>query len=293
MSCRLNRLMSLRRRVHTSAVSGFTAAAAESYDKGRPEYTDEALRQILRILRKSGPAQDITTSSSYKIIELGAGTGKFTQSFQRYSANMHNAKIRYIATEPSAGFRAKLVEKQLPGIIVEDGLGSKIPSKDGKTHMVVVAQAYHWMDTQETLDEVHRVLHPHGSFVMLWNSYDYRNADWLRQIDEKILVPSYGTHTPRQQSENWRQSFFTARARTQFTPLHGWFSPYTHDGDRNLIVNRVLSTSVVAKKDPEEKEKIISILNHILDTHPQLESARQTNRYQIPYVTHVAWVFKQ
>src|SRR5689334_3209638 len=99
------------RAVHETAQKGFTAAAADSYEQGRPEYTLDSLRQIGHILRKSGPLQNVTTEASYKIVELGAGTGKFTQSFVKFAPQLHNVKLTYVATEPSEGFRTRLASK--------------------------------------------------------------------------------------------------------------------------------------------------------------------------------------
>lgn len=279
------------RSVHDSAKNGFTAAAAESYEKGRPEYTLESLQQIGKILRKSGPPQDISTKSGYRILELGAGTGKFTQSFVRFSAQLHNVVLDYIATEPSSGFRERLVKKRLRDVTVEDGTGDKIPSGPGRVHMVVAAQAFHWMDNQSTLNEVHRVLGDKCSLVMIWNSYDY-SKDWMKQLDAEILTPAYGPEVPRQQNEKWRNCFFAEPARKMFTPIHTWESPYVHRGDRSMVWNRIFSTSVIVERNAEEQKIIGEKLNNILDHHPDLAEARETGRFEIPYVTHLSWVYK-
>jgi hypothetical protein len=77
-----------------------------------------------------------------------------------------------------------------------------------------------------------------------------------------------------------------------FTPLYGWYGYNGQVGDRNIVLNRILSTSVIFEKQGEAKAKIMQHLNHILDTHPQLKESRRTGKYEIAYATHVAWVHK-
>lgn len=280
--------------VHDSAKVGFTASSAASYEKGRPEYTEESLQQLMNVLRVSGNHRVTGNTTKYNIVELGAGTGKFTQSFIRHVGPLTDLQLRYLATEPSEGFRATLAAKKLPNVVVADGTGTSIPvHNDGEVDLVVAAQAFHWMDTVATLQEIHRVLAPRGTFAMIWNTYDY-SFDWLRQLDRQVLTPAYDLdRTPRQQSEEWRKSFFAPETLPLFSALHSWYSPYVHTGTRDVVVNRIASTSVIAKLPEAEQQRYFARLNHILDTHPELATARETQQFGVPYVTHLAWVVKQ
>jgi hypothetical protein len=62
--------------VHEAAAKGFTGEGAAAYEKGRPSY-DNAMPQVLSILKMSTSS----STSAMNILELGAGTGKFTESF--------------------------------------------------------------------------------------------------------------------------------------------------------------------------------------------------------------------
>lgn len=274
--------------VHEAAVKGFTGEGAAAYEMGRPSY-DNAMAQTLSILKPSGSF----STPEVKILELGSGTGKFTDSFVTNVAKLDSALVyEYTASEPSEGFRAKLASKQLKGVVVSDGVGEAIPAADSSLDAVIVAQAFHWMANGQTLKEVHRVLRPNASLIMLWNSYDYR-FNWLRQLDDSILSPAYGADTPRQQNEKWRLCFQAEDAKKMFSSLHGWYSSYSHVGDRNLIVNRIFSTSVIAKQDPDAQLKTRQKLDDILDKHPELEQCRSSGVFTIPYTTHLAWAHKR
>ncbi len=72
----LNGEKSSRNVVHRAAEKGFTAAMADSYERGRPSYVTEALLHIDNCI-----LAPINGRSPYSIVELGAGTGKFTECF--------------------------------------------------------------------------------------------------------------------------------------------------------------------------------------------------------------------
>mmetsp|Transcript_29113 Transcript_29113/g.21656 ORF Transcript_29113/g.21656 Transcript_29113/m.21656 type:complete len:308 (-) Transcript_29113:98-1021(-) len=279
------------RMVHEAAANGFTASSTASYEQGRPEYSDDSLAQIASILR--GSRSGAKESNSFHIIELGAGTGKFTQSFSRYASTDTSISLDYIATEPSPGFRQALIDKQIPRTTVRDATGENMSfAGSDQIDLVIAAQAFHWMDNAHTLREIHRVLQPRGSFAMIWNSYDY-NFDWITQLDKQILTPAYGADTPRQQTGRWRDCFFLDETRPLFSNLHSWYQPYVQVGNREMVINRIFSTSVIVLMSESEQAKVRKTLEHILDTHPELETARKTGTYQIPYVTHLAWVTKK
>ena len=113
--------------VHNSASKGFTKEGTQLYESGRPSYTEESIAKIADIAK-------LSSSKFHTVLELGAGTGKFTSGFLAFSKK-HKLlpHIRYIATEPSDGFR-KIVEDTYinsdysGSLEVMKGLGSCIPA---------------------------------------------------------------------------------------------------------------------------------------------------------------------
>eukprot|EP01039_Chlorochromonas_danica_P001642 gene1642-1792_t len=276
--------ISLRiRSVHSSAEKGFSAASASLYEKGRPEYSRESLEQISSIIGggKSPPFRA-------NLVELGAGTGKFTGCFTQYVDEQRSLPVgSYLATEPSDGFRATLQAKSIPNVRAVFGLGDSIPADSHSVDAVIVAQAFHWMDSVATLKEVHRVLKPTGHLILIWNTYDYR-LQWLRKIDDTILTPAYGD-TPRQQNRRWRNCFASEEGRQLFPNLSEWYHDTNQEGDREMVMSRIMSTSVIVERDEDFKAAARNAMDDILDNHQDLASARLSGHYAIPYVTHIVW----
>ena len=79
------------RRVHDAAARGFEAAAVR-YERGRPTYPDDAVAFLIRTLE---------IDERTDVVELGAGTGKFTELIVPTGA-------RIVAVEPVSAMRQAL-----------------------------------------------------------------------------------------------------------------------------------------------------------------------------------------
>jgi SAM-dependent methyltransferase len=158
--------------IHRAASEGFSREVS-SYTRGRPGYPDELLRWLRGQLRLDG---DRT------VVELGAGTGKFTQLLLQTGAEL-------IAIEPVEAMREKL-KRNLPGVKAMAGTAQAIPLKDRVANAVVCAQAFHWFATREALAQIHRVLKPGGYLGLIWNVRD-ESVDWVAAITE-IISPYEG-----------------------------------------------------------------------------------------------------
>lgn len=130
-----------------AASSGFHDAGA--YDAHRPSYPAEAVSAFLGRLHVpgAGVGKDQNKPGSLKIVEIGAGTGKFTEVLSRQfgqgSPDLPAASI--IAVEPHAQMRAQLAAKSLPHVTVVEGHGADLGTVgDGTADAVIVAQAFHW-----------------------------------------------------------------------------------------------------------------------------------------------------
>ena len=281
--------------VHATATKGFNADIAKVYNAARPTYPTAALDKVNHLLKIEASA----VNHGGTVIELGAGTGKFTKTFLTYGktapvVSQYPAfqNMKYVATEPSDGFRTILAQElsqDHSDVQTTTATGSAIPFPEHTVSAVIVAQAFHWMATTDTLTEVHRVLAPERPLIMLWNAYDY-SFDWLRQIDQQILSKAYLPGVPHHQNGLWEDCFRTEIGKKLFTPVQKWHCQYVQHGGEDMVVGRVMSTSVVEAKSVQEKQEIEKIVRHIIATHPELAQARQTGKFEISYVTKLAWV---
>ena len=132
---------------------GFSRTAA-AYERFRPTYAPEALAWI---------ADAAGLGPGATVLDLGAGTGKFTRLLVGTGA-------RVVTVEPLDEMRAEL-ERVLPAVESHAGTAEAIPLPDDLARAVTAAQAFHWFGPAAPL-EIHRVLEPGGVLALLWNKRD-------------------------------------------------------------------------------------------------------------------------
>lgn len=244
--------------VHTSAQQGFSTQAV-TYAQGRPDYP----RQLTGWL-----ADTLHIDALSSVIDLGAGTGKFTRLLSTLAPTL-------IAVEPVAAMGAQLT-KLLPDVRLVNGTAESIPLPAASADAVVCAQAFHWFSTEAALAEIHRVLKPDGRLGLVWNVRD-ESVDWVAAITD-IITP-YEGDTPRFYTGRWREAFtgeyFSEPEMTCF--------PYSHVGSpQEVIMDRFLSVSFIAALPEASKAVVTAQLQALIDTHPSLKG-RDTVAF--PYQT--------
>jgi SAM-dependent methyltransferase len=244
--------------IHHTAAEGFSAGAA-NYVAGRPEYPPEVEEWL---------TQDLGLSSGKTVLDLGAGTGKFSPRLMATGAAV-------IAVEPVPAMLAQLT-RQYPEITARSGSAEAIPLEDASLDAVVCAQSFHWFATSEALREIHRVLKPGGALGLVWNIRDER-VEWVAALT-RIMRP-YEGDAPRFHSQKWR-SLFPADG---FSPLRGKRFSNRHTGaPEQVIVDRILSVSFIAALPPEEQDRVKSKLREVIATSPELAGKAQVT---FPYET--------
>ena len=244
--------------VHTSAQQGFSTQAV-TYAQGRPDYPRQLTGWLADTLH-------IDTLSS--VIDLGAGTGKFTRLLSSLAPTL-------IAVEPVAAMGAQLA-KLLPDVRLVDGTAESIPLATASADALVCAQAFHWFSTRAALAEIHRVLKPDGRLGLVWNVRD-ESVDWVAAITE-IITP-YEGDTPRFHTGRWREAF----TGEFFSDPEMICFPYSHVGSpQEVIMDRFLSVSFIAALPAAQKARVTEQLRTLIDTHPALKG-RDTVAF--PYQT--------
>ena len=218
------------------------AAVADSYERGRPGYPEEAVRWLVG-------------DEPRDVVDVGAGTGKLTRSLVALGH-------RVTAVEPLEEMRAHL-RAVLPDVRALDGKAEEIPLPEACADVVVSAQAFHWFDHDNALPEIARVLRPGGRIALVWNSRDDRDP-WMDRlsaiignetIEESDVVPVLDA------SGRFGQVETAVFAFEQFL-------------DRERLLDLVLSRSYLAKLPAPEREPVLAAVAALYDETATDEGVR-------------------
>ncbi|POA47011.1 SAM-dependent methyltransferase [Pseudomonas sp. MPR-ANC1] len=247
----------MKDQLHHSAAGYKTAA--DTYVKGRPDYPPQVSDWLATTLNLDGHKT---------VIDLGAGTGKFTGRLAATGAQV-------IAVEPVAQMLEKLSEAW-PQVLAVSGTATDLPLPDASVDAVVCAQAFHWFASAEALTEIARVLKPGGKLGLIWNLRDPQ-ASWVPKLD--AIVNALEGDTPRYYTGAWRTAF----PHPAFGPLQLQQFHHGHTGSpEDVIFNRVRSTSFIAALPQAQRAKVDEQIRDLIASEPAL---RGRDVVTVPYET--------
>jgi SAM-dependent methyltransferase len=76
-----------------------------------------------------------------------------------------------------------VLRSRSPGIAVASGLGEAIPLRAESADGLFISSAWHWMNPEQAVPEIGRVLADGGTFGLIWTGRD-REVDWVRTLDQ-------------------------------------------------------------------------------------------------------------
>lgn len=247
--------------MHEAAQQGFDGSAA-TYEKARPTYPQDAFEALTRGCG-IGPGRTV--------LDLAAGTGKLTRLLMPTGATV-------LAAEPVGGMRAQLVAA-LPDLPVVAATAEALPFTDASLDVVVVAQAFHWFDLEVAAAEIARTLRPDGALGLIWNERDTREP-WVAELSEIIRWDERERwEVPHTTEVDWTEAF--ADAETPFAGLQRFDTAHAQEMDADLLVDRVLSTSYLARSDQEVQDDVKAKVRDLVADFPLT--------FELPYVTVAYW----
>ena len=238
-------------------------AAADLYERSRPDYPEEAVDLLVRLLG---------LRAGRTLLDLGAGTGKLSRLAAARGA-------RVVAVEPAAGM---IRQAGGPGILAVRALAEALPFRRHAFDAVCAASAFHWFDGRRALGEAHRVLHHGGRLALLWNVRD-DDVPWVAALS--AVVNRHEGDWPRYRSGAWRAAFDASR--DLFRPIEETHFHHAHELSPDGVVERVASVSFIAGLPAEARAPILDEVRALLARHPDTAGR---DALALPYRTDVfAW----
>ena len=224
---------------------------AAAYERGRPSYPPEAVDWLLA-------PTDIWVARD--VLDLGAGTGKLT-------TRLVERGLTVIAVDPIAEM-LEMLRTALPDTPALLGSAEQIPLPDNAVDAVLVAQAWHWFDSERAVAEIARVLRPGGRLGVLWNTRDERSG-WVKDFGRIV-----GLEHDRDNA--------TVDLPEPFTDIATHQVEWTNYITPQALIDYVASRSYCITSPAEVRTRTLDEVRELLVSHPSLVNA---TGLAMPYIT--------
>jgi SAM-dependent methyltransferase len=243
-------------------------ANADTYERGRPSYPPRAIDHLQRVL-------DLRPGRS--VLDLGAGTGKFTRLL------IPTGATPVVAVEPLTAMREALLQATAGAdrdagadvsVSIVAAVAEALPFAASSFDAITCATAFHWFDASRAVPEMARVLRPGGHVALVWNERD-EGVPWVAEMTRVIRWEGY---RPYGVAFDWRPVLehggqFVLEGRAQF--------PFTQTLDRAGYADRVRSISYISTLPHDEQQRTVdAALGVVQDFGDEIE---------MPYLTDVVW----
>lgn len=223
----------------------------ELYDRVRPGYPE-------------GTANWLIPEHAEAVLDLGAGTGKFT-------ARLVGRGLQVSAVDPSENMLAQL-HAQYPSVRTMVGSAENTGLPTESADAVFVAQAWHWFDPIAASAEIARVLRPGGRLGLVWNQLDVR-VPWVHRLSR--IMHAGDVH----------KDGFVPNIGAQFGTAQSQFSDWSQQLNPADLIELVKSRSYYLRADEASRARVLKNLSWYLFEHLGHD---EHELLELPYLT-IAW----
>ncbi len=165
-------LHNLEIQLKTYSITKFASSfdrAAEAYELYRPRYPDVFFKEIF---------QKVGMGSNPRILEIGCGTGKATESFKSLDciltaidpgANLIKIASKKFSNSPHINFICSPFEKY---VCAE------------KFDLVFAAESFHWLEPNTRLKKISGLLKNDAAISIIWNKHIWEDSVFIRGLHE-------------------------------------------------------------------------------------------------------------
>lgn len=218
---------------------------ADNYEKYRPSYPDSLIDFLY----------DRTYSDN--VIDVGAGTGKFTRCLMK-------KPWKVTAVEPNTDMLKKL--ETINGLKIVKASAEDTGLESGSTGLVTAAQAFHWFDQEKFKIECRRLLKLGGKLAVIFNVRDC----------EECTIGAARNEICEKYSGSYHSSYVEKRKTMdgEIFRDNGYFSKYEiFSADNDIEMNEqafigdALSSSYALTEADEKYTDFLADLKATFDKH--------------------------
>ncbi len=236
-----------RMSVHHAAARGFRRRRHDLW--ARPSRLSAARRTA------GWPSRRCGVGPGVRVLDLGAGTGKFTDRLLAEGAET-------VAVEPVAEMAAALAGR-LPAARVLAGSAEAIPCRRRPLRRGGLRSGVPLvLRRPQALAEIRRVLKPQGALGLIWNVRD--ESGRLGAGADRYIFAPYEGDAPRFQHRGLEKRVSGAG----FSPARRRALSWAHVGPvEDVVLARTLSISFIAALPADERDKIEASVRRLIETH--------------------------
>lgn len=218
------------------------------YSKYRPEYPKELF-------------EFLTENYNLKnkiIVELGAGTGKFSKLASSYCD-----KLYYIEPNLDMLNEGKKYCNSCNNIIFINSSAEETKVPENSSDIIFAVQSFHWFNKTKLKEEVKRILKEDGYFAIVWNDLEDENNEFSQEYFKYISDWNTKLTGQKYQHKNIeeRQNFFKDRKYDTYTFIHS--KKYT----LKMLIGFSKSLSYAPKENDEYYEEFINGIINIFNKY--------------------------